>query len=93
MDMPAAFRDVRFSDMPRRPDDFRSSGQKQTSRRRADTSGFDNGHRKRKLEIAGSVTGTICFAAYVRNRTYRHWLSKRSTEPDFNRHPEKTDRY
>jgi hypothetical protein len=33
------------------------------------------------------------FATYVRNRTHRHRLSKRSTEPDFNRHPEKTDRY
>jgi hypothetical protein len=38
---------------------------------------------KRKLETAGSVTGTICFAACVRNRTHRHRLFKRSTEPDF----------
>jgi hypothetical protein len=33
--------------LAKRPDDVRSSGAKQTSRRRADTSGFDNGHRRR----------------------------------------------
>jgi hypothetical protein len=33
------------------------------------------------------------FPPYVGNPTHRSRLSKRSTEPDFNRHPEKTDRY
>jgi hypothetical protein len=33
------------------------------------------------------------FPLYVRNPTHRSRLSKRSIEPDFNRHPEKTDRY
>ena len=36
-----------LSDIPRCPDDVRSSGATETSRRRVDTSGFDNGHRRR----------------------------------------------
>jgi hypothetical protein len=39
------------------------------------------------------VTGTISFRRYVRNPTRRGRLSKWSTEPDFNWHPEKTERY
>jgi hypothetical protein len=70
-----------------------SDDDKQTCRRQADTSGFDNGHRNANCKPLVPRQEQSVFTACVRNRTHRHRLSKRSTEPEFNRHPEKTDRY
>jgi hypothetical protein len=73
--------------IPRRPD----PAHRGKSRHPADGLTFPvlTSTSKRKLKTVGSATGTFRFAIYVRNRTHRHRLSKRSTEPDFNRHPEK----
>ena len=50
---------------------------------------YVEGH-KRKLETCGSESGTIRLRRLCRNWTHRRRLIRRSTEPDLNRHPEKS---
>jgi hypothetical protein len=47
------------------------------------TSGFENAHRNANWKPPVPRQEQSVCAAYVRNRTHRHRLSKRSIEPDF----------